>query len=45
MTLLPGLSGCDLNKIAADATADLLNDAAPALDAFWDYEIAGIGTH
>lgn len=37
-------TGCDLNKIAADQTASLLTEAAPALDGFWDWEIAGLGT-
>jgi len=37
-------AGCDLNKIAADQTASLLTEAAPALDGFWDWEIAGLGT-
>ncbi len=43
LTALVG-SGCNLNKIAADQTASLLTEAAPALDGFWDYEIAGLGT-
>ncbi len=43
LTALAG-SGCNLNKIAADQTASLLTEAAPALDGFWDWEIAGIGT-
>jgi hypothetical protein len=38
------LSGCSLNKIAADGTAGLLKEAAPALDGFWDYDLAGVGT-
>ncbi len=37
-------SGCNLNKIAANQTASLLVEAAPALDGFWDWEIAGLGT-
>jgi len=37
-------SGCNLNKIAADQTASLLTEGAPALDGFWDWEIAGLGT-
>ena len=35
---------CNFNKIAADQTASLMNDAAPALDGFFDLEIAGVGT-
>jgi hypothetical protein len=38
------LSGCNLNKMVADSTAGVLEEAAPALDGFWDYEIAGLGT-
>lgn len=38
------LPGCSFSKLAADQTAGLLDQAAPALDAFWDYEVAGIGT-
>lgn len=38
------LTACNLNKIAADQTASLFEEAAPSLDAFWDYEMAGIGT-
>jgi hypothetical protein len=38
------LGGCNLNKFAADQTASVIAEAAPALDAFWDYEVAGIGT-
>lgn len=41
---LSPLSACNLNKIAADQTASLMQEAAPALDGFWDYEIAGQGT-
>jgi hypothetical protein len=37
------LSGCNLNKFVADGTADLLEEGSPALDGFWDYEIAGYG--
>lgn len=35
--------GCNMNQIAADQTANLMAEAAPAFDAFWDYEIAGAG--
>jgi hypothetical protein len=37
------LSGCSLNKMVADQTGSLLHEAAPALDAMWDYDLAGIG--
>jgi hypothetical protein len=37
------LSGCNLNKMVADQTASLLQEASPALDAFWDYDLAGVG--
>jgi hypothetical protein len=37
-------SGCNLNKMVADSTAGVLEEAAPALDGFWDYEVAGLGT-
>jgi hypothetical protein len=44
--LLLGVSlpACNFNKFAADQTAGLLNEAAPAIDGFWDYEMAGQGT-
>ncbi|MEY4509792.1 MAG: hypothetical protein RLZZ450_1914 [Pseudomonadota bacterium] len=38
------LTGCNFSKLAADQTAQLLDQAAPALDGFWDYDLAGIGT-
>jgi hypothetical protein len=38
------LWGCSFSKLAADQTAGLLDKAAPALDGFWDYEVAGVGT-
>jgi len=38
------LTGCNFSKLAADQTARLLDEAAPALDGFWDYDLAGIGT-
>ena len=41
---LVSLPACKLNKIAADQTASLMEEAAPALDGFWDYDIAGLGT-
>jgi hypothetical protein len=38
------LSGCNFSKIAADGSASLLKQATPALDGFWDYDLAGLGT-
>jgi hypothetical protein len=38
------LTGCNFSKLAADQTAHLLDEAAPALDGFWDYDLAGVGT-
>jgi hypothetical protein len=32
-----------MNKLVADGTADLLEEGSPALDAFFDYDIAGYG--
>jgi hypothetical protein len=37
------LGGCNINKIVADGTGDLLEEGAPALDAYFDYDVAGIG--
>jgi TRAP transporter T-component len=37
------LAGCSMNKMVADTTAGVLHEAAPALDAMWDYELAGAG--
>ena len=37
------LTGCHWNKIVADSTSELLDEGSPALDGFWDYEIAGYG--
>lgn len=44
LLLSVSLSGCNFSKLAADGTANLLEDAAPALDGFWDYDLAGQGT-
>lgn len=44
LLLSVSLPACNLNKLVADQTAGLLNEAAPALDAFWDYDLAGVGT-
>ncbi|MDB4986380.1 MAG: hypothetical protein JWN04_1558 [Myxococcaceae bacterium] len=35
---------CSFSKLAADQTAALLKEATPALDGFWDYDLAGVGT-
>ena len=34
-------SGCDLTKFTADSTANLFQEAAPAFNEHWDYEMAG----
>lgn len=46
LSLLAGsaLAGCNLNKVVADGTASLLDEASGALDGFWDYDLAGVGT-
>jgi hypothetical protein len=36
-------TACDINKMVADQTASVLHQAAPALDAFFDYDLAGVG--
>ncbi len=33
--------GCDVAKFTADSTAGLFTRAAPAFEAYWDYELAG----
>ncbi len=38
------LPGCDLSQTVADSTAGVLKEAAPSIDAYWDYELAGTGT-
>jgi hypothetical protein len=38
------LSGCNFSKLAADQTAAIMTEATPALDGFWDYDLAGVGT-
>ena len=35
------LGGCDVAKFTADSTAGLFTRAAPAFEAYWDYELAG----
>ncbi|HEX5660922.1 MAG TPA: TRAP transporter TatT component family protein [Polyangiales bacterium] len=42
--LSASLPACNFNKFAADQTAGLLTEAAPAIDGFWDYDMAGLGT-
>lgn len=44
LLLSVSLAGCNFSKIAADGTANLLDQAAPALDGFFDYDMAGLGT-
>ena len=44
LTGCAGLPACNFNKLAANQTASILDEAAPALDGFWDYDLAGIGT-
>ena len=35
------LGGCDIAKFTADSTAGLFSRAAPAFEAYWDYDLAG----
>src|SRR5688572_7545733 len=35
-------TGCNLSEVAADTTANVLSDAAPAARAHFDYETAGL---
>jgi len=35
------LGGCDLNKLAADQTANIAEAGSAGVNGFWDYEIAG----
>ncbi|MDB4976454.1 MAG: hypothetical protein JWN48_4795 [Myxococcaceae bacterium] len=44
LALSSALPGCSFSKLAADQTAALLKQATPALDGFWDYDLAGVGT-
>lgn len=37
------LSGCHINGMVADQTASLIGEGSPALDAYWDWDLAGIG--
>ncbi|MET0342658.1 MAG: TRAP transporter TatT component family protein [Polyangiales bacterium] len=43
LALLAALPGCNFNKLAANQTASIMNEATPALDGFWDYDLAGVG--
>lgn len=38
-----GTAACDVNAFVADSTGKLLHQAAPSIDAFFDYETAGAG--
>jgi hypothetical protein len=38
-----GSVACDVNAFVADSTGKLLHQAAPSIDAFFDYETAGAG--
>ncbi|HEY6880131.1 MAG TPA: TRAP transporter TatT component family protein [Polyangiales bacterium] len=44
LLLSVSLPACNLNKLVADQTAGLLDQAAPAVDGYWDYDLAGVGT-
>ena len=35
------LGGCDVPRFAADSTAGVIERAAPAINAHWDYDLAG----
>jgi hypothetical protein len=37
------LTGCNMNRMVANSTAGLIEEGAPALDAFWDWDLAGYG--
>ena len=39
-----GAAGCNLNKIAADQTAEIAEAGAIGINGFWDYQIAGLAT-
>jgi hypothetical protein len=40
-SLALSLAGCNLNKMAADTTADVAKAGADGINGFWDYDIAG----
>src|SRR5262245_425821 len=35
------ISGCNLAKVAARSSAAVARQAAPAIEQYWDYELAG----
>lgn len=37
-------SGCSFKKMAVDSAASMLTDSAPAMEGFFDYDLAGLGT-
>lgn len=39
--LLLLVGGCDTVRLAADASSDLFHRAQPAIEQYWDYEVAG----
>src|SRR5438128_390777 len=39
--VLGALCGCNLNQLAANQTAKVVEAGAPNINGFWDYEIAG----
>ncbi len=39
-----GVSGCNLNKFAADQTAEVAEAGSIGINGFWDYELAGLAT-
>lgn len=43
VALCSSTTACDVNAFVADSTGKLLHQAAPSLDAFFDYETAGAG--
>ncbi len=43
LALCAALPACNFNKLAANQTASILQEAGPALDGFWDYDMAGAG--
>ena len=43
LALCAALPACNFNKVAANQTASILQEAEPALDGFWDYDMAGAG--
>ncbi len=41
---MSGLAGCNLNKLAADQTAEIAEAGSLGINGFWDYEMAGLAT-